>query len=202
MSEQFWTKNPKILFKKENLSEIWPSSTMSLERKLNSTTRFIILISVLSYLLFRNKTFIFAGLSFLLIIVIYYFRHDEFGKQIKENFQMKRLNSANIEKPSVKNPLMNPLTSDFGTPYRTKHALPNQEYGNLVNENAKEMIRVLNKDNQDKDKLFDNLEKNHEFDTSMRQFTINPSTVLPNDQDDFLKFCYKDLPSNKNINSY
>ena len=31
----------------------------------------------------------------------------------------------------------------------------------------------------------------------MRQFHMNPSTTIPNSQDDFLKYCYRDLYSEK-----
>jgi hypothetical protein len=107
-----------------------------------------------------------------------------------------------VEQPSPSNPFMNPLTSDFGTDNKTKKALDADMYGEDLNNNVKNLILELNKDNQDKNKLFDNLEKNEVFDSSMRQFHINPSTTFPNDQKDFLKFCYGDMPTNKNINVY
>ena len=36
----------------------------------------------------------------------------------------------------------------------------------------------------------------------MRQFYINPSTTIPNSQDNFLKYCYNDLYSEKNVTEY
>ena len=41
-----------------------------------------------------------------------------------------------------------------------------------------------------------------EFEQSLRQFNINPSTSIPNSQADFLKYCYNDLYSEKPLNIY
>ena len=49
----------------------------------------------------------------------------------------------------------------------------------------------------------DKMEANNmEFESSMRQFHMNPSTTIPNDQKDFLKYCYGNLPSEKPLNVY
>ena len=195
----FWLNTPSVLFKKSAITELWPSNDFSLERKLNSITRFIILITLVSYFLFKRVSIIFLGLIFILIIIMYYLNFDKISTKI-ENFSLIPKNM--VEKPTPSNPFMNPLTSDFGTDNKTKKALDAELYGEDLNNNVKNLILELNKDNQDKTKLFDNLEKNEVFDNSMRQFHINPSTTFPNDQKDFLDFCYGSMPTNKNINVY
>ena len=44
-STVFWVNKPKILFKKNLITEISFNNNMSLEEKLNALTRFIILVS-------------------------------------------------------------------------------------------------------------------------------------------------------------
>ena len=40
------------------------------------------------------------------------------------------------------------------------------------------------------------------FEQNNRQFYTNPSTTIPNKQDDFLSFCYGTLPSEKPLTIY
>ena len=116
----FWLNTPSVLFKKSAITELWPSNDFSLERKLNAITRFIILITLVSYFLFKRVSIIFLGLIFILIIIMYYLNFDKISTKI-ENFSLIPKNI--IEKPTPSNPFMNPLTSDFGTDNKTKKAL-------------------------------------------------------------------------------
>ena len=200
MSQQFWLENPRILLKKENLHDLWPSQNMSMERKLNTMTRFLFIISMVGFILINRVSILFLGGIFIAIIVFYYYNREYFNFKHDEGFSLFNKKETTHCMPTLQNPLMNPLTSDFNTNNKTKPALPNEAYGDMVNETAKETINVLNSDNKDSSKLFNDLEKNHDFEKSMRQFAINPSILVPNNQEDFLSFCYKDLPSNKNIN--
>ena len=47
----FWLKKPSILLDKNELTEIWPHASLSLENKLNAITRLIIILSFLGYFL-------------------------------------------------------------------------------------------------------------------------------------------------------
>ena len=40
------------------------------------------------------------------------------------------------------------------------------------------------------------------FEQNNRQFYTNPSTTIPNKQDEFLSFCYGTLPSEKHVSIY
>ena len=64
------------------------------------------------------------------------------------------------------------------------------------------VILENNKDNKEIGKIFQNVGNNMDFEKSMRQFHINPSTTIPNNQDDFLEYCYKDLYSEKPLLVY
>ena len=200
MSQQFWLENPRNLLKKENLHDLWPSQSMSMERKLNAMTHFLLIVSLLGFMLINRISILFLGGIFIALIVFYYYNQDSLTLKPSEGFSVLKSKKNNYCMPTPQNPMMNPLTSDFNTANKTKPALPNEEYGDMVNDTAKETINVLNANNKDTSKLFNDLEKNHDFEKSMRQFSINPSILVPNNQEDFLSFCYKDLPSNKNIN--
>ena len=43
---------------------------------------------------------------------------------------------------------------------------------------------------------------NINFESSMRQFYTNPTTTIPNSQDNFLKYCYSKLHSEKPLFVY
>ena len=72
----------------------------------------------------------------------------------------------------------------------------------LINTNVKNFVLENNKDNKDIGKIFQNVGNKLDFEKSMRQFHINPSTTIPNNQDDFLEYCYKDLYSEKPLLVY
>ena len=49
MASIYWVNQPTILFDKEYILEIWPTSTMSYVQKLNAISRLIILLSILGF---------------------------------------------------------------------------------------------------------------------------------------------------------
>ena len=59
-----------------------------------------------------------------------------------------------------------------------------------------------NKDNSDMIYMFSDEKNNFEFEQGMRQFNSNPSTTIPNKQDNFLEFCYGKLYSEKPLTIY
>jgi len=59
MAIQFWTNNPIILFNKKYIFELWPTTDMCYEQKLNAISRLIILLSILGYILTLSKKIIF-----------------------------------------------------------------------------------------------------------------------------------------------
>lgn len=40
MNTKFWLNNPKILFHKDKLLDVWPYSHMTYNEKMNATSRF------------------------------------------------------------------------------------------------------------------------------------------------------------------
>ena len=196
----FWVNNPKILFKKNLITEISFNDNMSLEEKLNALTRFIILVSLVGYILLKQISIILLGVTFISLIVLYYFYLNDF-KGFKESLTLINLDKQN-NNLHIGNPLDNPLTDDFGTPLKQNEAPDNEEFKDEITNVAKETVIELNKDNKDSEKLFNDLETNYTFESSLRQFNSIPGSSVPNNQENFLKYCYGKLPSDKNINVY
>ena len=70
MTIQFWSNELTILFNKEYLFELWPTTEMCYEQKLNAITRLVILITILGYILTMSLRILGVGIITLLIIYI------------------------------------------------------------------------------------------------------------------------------------
>jgi hypothetical protein len=68
MTIQFWSNEPTILFNKEYIFELWPTSEMCYEQKLNAITRLVILLTILGYILTMSLRVLGVGIATLLII--------------------------------------------------------------------------------------------------------------------------------------
>lgn len=199
MSDRFWINNPKILFHKDKILHIWPKSVMSYDEKMNATTRFIILVTFVGQILCNNYLILLVGLILVLsILFLYkYYKYERFQNMNHEG-------ELDDGKHSRLNPLYNVLMSDY-TEDVNKEGIK-EEYSEKkeeeINHQVKQFVFENNKENKDIGKVFKNLSDNLNFESSMRQFYINPSTTIPNSQDDFLKYCYNDLYSEKPLLVY
>ena len=196
----FWIHKPQIIFNKNVITEVTINKSMSLEEKLNALTRFVILITTLGYMLMRQTSILLLGMSFLCLIVLYYFYLKD-KKGFQESFAMLH-NIYEPNKVHQNNPFDNPLTNDFNTPNKQDEAPNNEVYNDELTNIAKKSILAINEENKDNKKLFSDLESNHEFENSMRQFHSVAGSSVPNNQENFLKYCYGSLPSDKGINVF
>ena len=196
MNNEFWLKNPSILLNKDQLHKLWPSKNMKYPDKLNAITRFVILVSVLGYMLLNNYIIIILGIIIILVIVFIY---NKYINDYLENFST--LENNDKDKHNSKNPFYNVLLTDYQD--NVDKSEIEDDYTEVkekdINDKVKEFIYDNNKNNKDIKKIFNNLANNFEFENSMRQFHINPSTTIPNNQDDFLNYCYSDLYSEKSV---
>ena len=49
MSIAIWLKDPRILMRQDQLTELWPLSTMSSEAKVNAITRLVIFLTLIVF---------------------------------------------------------------------------------------------------------------------------------------------------------
>lgn len=77
-STPFWINDPTVLFKREEMMDIWPAPLMSIEQKMNAISRIVILLSILGFLITKNVNIIFTGAVTLAIFVMMYkLQHQE-----------------------------------------------------------------------------------------------------------------------------
>lgn len=198
MDTKFWLNNPKILFHKDKLLEVWPYMHMNYNEKMNATTRFVIFASLFGYIFLNNYLILLLGV---VMIVLLIFIHNYNNV---ENFESANIGSLDEGKHTSKNPLYNVLNSDY-IDNVNKDKLRDEYDENKeseINHQTKQFIYEANQDNKDIGKIFKNLSDKLNFESSMRQFHINPSTTIPNDQGDFLNYCYGSLYSEKPLLIY
>lgn len=189
--------DPTILFNSKYITQLWPYSRMSRDEKLNAMTRFVILVTLIGFMCINRIIIIVLGLIMIGIIVFLYQTQKEGMASYFELDEKKQDIYQN-------NPFSNVLISDYKfnpgkDEFNEKY---NPDLENRLNNSVKESILELNKDNKDIANMFVSSGDNLEFEQNMRQFYTTPSTTIPNKQDNFLKFCYGDLPSEKPLTIY
>ena len=191
MENDFWINNPKILLNKNKILEIWPYSELSYNNKLNAVTRFIIIISLFGYMTLNNYIVLLLGIIIILSIIFIYNYYE------KENFENLSDNYNDDDKyHNEKNPLYNMLVGDY--PVKKELTVEyNENMEKNINDKTKKFILDNNNDNSEIGEIFKSLSDNLNFESSMRQFYINPNTTNPNNQDSFVKYCYNNLYSEK-----
>ena len=192
----FWVNEPTILFNKKYITQIWPYSYLTYDEKLNAITRFIILITLLGYVLLNRFIIIVLGLIVVGIIVLLYKK--------KEGLLFPYYGVNKQEEIEQNNPFGNILMTDYKFNPNKKEV--NAEYTpdleNSINRKIKDFIVQENNDNNEIYNLFNNIGDQFSFEQNNRQFYTNPSTTIPNKQDDFLSFCFGTLPSEKPLTIY
>ena len=222
----FWLNEPTILFNKKHITEIWPNSDMSNMEKLNAISRFVIIASILGYLITLNIGLIFVCIVTLGVIAILY--HVQSNKIKQEEIEKSKDKPAKIKESFVNSVLYNELKNEYTNPKENNPMmnvlLPEISYNPTRNEAAPafnvEVEKDINKNTKDyvvnttfsdesakqqeyiKRKLFSDLGDNYSFDYSMRNFYTNPNTTIPNDQEGFANFCFGDMISAKEGNEF
>ena len=210
MSVNFWIKDPSVLIDKNNLMSLWPSPNMSMNEKLNSISRLIIILTIFGFFITRSVRILVTGLVTLGVIIFLYFQKNKSNDSdlklaIKENFA-NPLSSSFIKKnykPSnPTNPLSNVNLPEIQFNPNRKSAAPafNPDIESKINENTKEMVQKVSfpEDPSINEKLFKDLGDDFNFERSMRNFYSTPNTkVVPGDQKAFAEFLYGDMISCK-----
>jgi len=224
MSTQFWTNEPTILLNKEYIFDLWPTSNMNYEQKLNAITRLIILITILGYILTSSIRILVAGIvTIVVIFVMYKMRKQKLTSEImKEGFKIngnemsglygdktktitnpETLHSAlksEFKEGTKKNPFSNVLLTDIMDDPDRKAAPPsfNYEVDVDITKNIKKSVQLMNPGIKNTNsQLYGDMWENFELDKSNRAFFSTANTRIANDQGAFSKFLYGDMPSGK-----
>lgn len=158
--QSFWVEDPAVLMNKDYIREIWPQKEMEPAAKLNAISRFVILATILGYLLTSSfSIFMLGGITLGIIVMIYNFIYK--GKQGLETEQAKKILKTkegfanNIDKPEMydlmrsdftaprpQNPLMNPLLPEIVDDPHRRNAAPsfNPAVERDINEATKRFV--------------------------------------------------------------
>jgi len=223
MTTQFWTNEPTILFNKNYIFELWPTSNMNYEQKLNTITRLIILVSILGYILTMSTRIIFVGIITLVIIfVLFKMRKQKLTKEMLDEgftiqgneitgfFDKKTKNDNSISLDSVlekefkegtkRNPFSNVLLTEIMDEPDRKAAPPafNPDVDEQITKDVKRSVQFMNPDIKNTSKqLFGDLYEEFNLDQSNRVFFSTANTRVNSDQGAFGKFLYGNMPSAK-----
>jgi hypothetical protein len=191
MDNNIWFSNINLLFSKDNLFKIVPTSTMSMGEKINTITRFSLYLSILLYLTSGNYLYFYIILvTVVSSYLLYVFNGREFFDDVDVDVDSPD-NNANTnvddnvnnvlkdcQKPTKENPLMNPLIGD--NPYKNKKAC------NVENNTVLENI-----DKKFCDRLYQNTSNIFSNRNNQQRFYSMPNTRIPNDQTAFANWLYK-----------
>jgi len=226
MTSTFWINEPSILFNKDYILQLWPSSKMSYEEKLNTISRLVIILSILGFLLTMNKSILLIGvLTLIVIFAMYKIRKQKVTKDMfdgsKEGFSgidvknqqetiinpdtLKNYLKSEFMPVNKKNPLGNVLLTEIMDNPTRKPAPPsfNTEVYEDINVSTKKMVQSLNPGIKNTNKqLYGDLGEQFEFDQSQWSFYSTPNTKIPNDQGAFADYLYGDMPSCRDGNAF
>ena len=222
MTISFWTNEPTILFNKEYIFELWPTTDMCYEQKLNAITRLVILITILGYILTMSKRVLLVGVVTLVVIfVLFKMRKEKVTKEmVNEGFKVISRESKEQGDPSFvnpvtlesvlksefkegtkKNPFSNVLLTQIEDDPERKSAPPsfNVSVDEDITKNVKRSVQMMNPSIKNTNKqLFGDLWQQFELDQSNRVFYSTPNTnVQPGDQASFSQYLYGNMPSAK-----
>lgn len=207
--DQFWSENPNMLLHKDHILEFFPTEDMSFNQKLNSVTRIVLLMTLITFAYTRGGHILLVGaVSMFFIYMLHKYRSEGFAlsPNVSELVDITQSTPDSVfQKPSPSNPMGNVLVTDYIYNPKRKPAPPayNESVSANIVTQAKEMVKNSNPNNPDiADKLFKDLGDEYMFEQSLQPFYSTASTTIPNDQQSFTEFCYGSMISCKEGNAF
>ena len=219
MTIQFWINDPTVLFNKDYILELWPTSDMCYEQKLNAITRLIILITILGYIsTMSTRILVIGALTLAVIFVLFKMRKQKLtSAMVKEGFSDSSYPSVLKQKPksitnpvtletvlndefkegNKRNPFSNVLLTQINDEPERKSAPPsfNTSVDEDITKNVKRSVQMMNPGIKGTNKqLYGDLWQNFELDQSNRIFYSTANTrIEPGDQGALGQFLYNNL---------
>jgi len=170
-SPKFWISDYKELF---NEIYLFPNQNMTKNQILNSLTRYSILIIILFFFINSNSNWYYLPVGIIISCLILYLL--DFRQQ-KEDKKQEILNKIKCQKPDINNPYMNVLVT------QDEERLP------ACDSRDEEVSKLTDK--YYKFNLYQNGEDIFDKKNMERQFYTMPSSTIPNDQNQFVNWLYK-----------
>jgi len=225
MTTPFWSNDPTILFNTNAIFQVWPSSSMTFESKMNAISRIVIILSTLGFIFTMKFNFLIIGAITLgIIFSIYRYRKQTIVTGLKENFAQRKKKQGSTPSPVISNPvtLENVLRSEFhpttkknpfgnvlltdimDTPDRQAAAPSfNPDVSDEITSAVKKQTQMLYPGIKNTNKqLYGDLYDNYQLDTDlMQRFYTTANSRVTNDQGAFSTFLYGNMPSAKEDNT-
>lgn len=182
--EHIWFEDIQGFMTPTNFLIFFPSSAMTLAEQLNALFRFTIYLSVIAFLIKNDTTIFFAPILMALLSYMIYtthIQHKNNDKKVIENMGLQRdkYSKRVCQPPSIDNPFMNVLTSDYkDNPTRPKAC----RFSGKTKQRATKFFNH---------NLYRNTDDIFQKNASDRQFYTTPITTIPNDMDGFAKWLYQ-----------
>ena len=220
MTIQFWSNDPTVLFNKEYILELWPTTNMCYEQKLNAITRLVILITILGYIsTMSERILLVGGLTLAVVFVLFTMRKQKITKEmLNEGFKVQgnevtgmfdkkpasyvnpvTLDSvlkSEFKEGTKKNPFSNVLLTQISDDPERKSAPPsfNVDVDEDITKNVKRAVQMMNPGIKNTNKqLYGDLWQEFELDQSNRAFFSTANTRIENDQSAYAQFLYNDM---------
>ena len=175
----FWTHNIELLFQ----PVLIPTDYMTIDDKLNTLSRLIILICLIVSMILQDVKIILFMIILLLLIVIIY-EYQNMNSINTDTFMNKKnitiIDNKTCTTPTKDNPFMNPILTDTVFNSQNNH----------------DACPVFNEDIENKiDKIYDesmyrNADDIYDRSAGKRQFYTVPVNSIPNDQTTFANWLY------------
>jgi hypothetical protein len=225
MTIPFWSNDFSVLLNKDYIFELWPTSSMCYEQKLNAITRLIILITILGYVSTSSIRILVVGIiTIVVIFALFQMKKQKVTKEmLQEGFvvegdkvydlEYKNPNNritnpetlesvlkTDFKEGNKKNPFSNVLLTQINDEPNRKAAPPsfNPDVDVDITKNVKKAVQFMNPGIKNTDKqLYGDLWENFELDNANRVFFSTANTRVTNDQTAFGKYLYGNMPSAK-----
>lgn len=184
----FWINDISILFSKNKLLEVIPTSNMKITDKLNAVFRLSIYYFIIITIIKKNLNNIFIPILVGIVTIIIYNNYKKINniETVDEDVQKKHKNnlkedneSSSCRLPTKDNPFMNPTMIDVANG-NMEEACPS--YNNSV-------VRELESINFNRG-LYMNTSDIYNNQNSQREFYTLPVSGIINDQTSFAEWCY------------
>jgi len=179
-----WINDPSLLMNAAHIQEVWPTEAMSSDDKLNAITRFVILATVVGFVVTHQIRFFVAGGLTLAAIAMY--------APKREGFAAVPLSRHTA--PTEANPMMNVMLPEINDNPNRKKAMPSytRQTNDMITQKVKQQLSKTHDP-----RIFQGINNELELEYSMRNFYTTASTTIPNDQEGFGAFLYGGMRSAK-----
>ena len=170
-----WFHHPADLFRSDKIFSFWPNASQSIDERINASTRFILYLATILYLIKRDPRILM--LAIMVIIVLYVFDRTT----VTSGF------SSDCQLPTESNPTGNVLLSDhYDNPQRPSACY----YPTVKDQVSKSLNTLFGKQIEWGPTRSRGLTPEFQQKGFERQFVSMPVTQIPGDQTAFAEWVY------------